>query len=45
MTTYTVLEYMRRENIKNLFFSSTSAIYGDKKELLTEVTGDLHPIS
>ena len=23
MTTYTVLEYMRRENIKNLFFSST----------------------
>ncbi len=45
MTTYSVLELMRRNGIKNLFFSSTSAIYGDKKELLTEVTGDLRPIS
>ena len=45
MTTYSVLELMRRNNIKKLFFSSTSAIYGDKKELLTEVTGNLQPIS
>ncbi len=45
MTTYTVLEYMRRKNIKNLFFASTSAIYGDKQELLSEIVGDLRPIS
>lgn len=45
MTTYSVLELMRRNNIKNLFFSSTSAIYGDKQELLTETAGDLKPIS
>lgn len=45
MTTYSVLEYMRRKNIKNLFFASTSAIYGDKQELLTENAGDLRPIS
>lgn len=45
MTTYSVLELMRRKNIKNLFFSSTSAIYGEKEEILTEVLGDLKPIS
>lgn len=45
MTTYSVLELMRRKNIKNLFFSSTSAIYGEKEEVLTEVAGDLKPIS
>lgn len=45
MTTYSVLEYMRRTGIKKLFFASTSAIYGEKTELLTEDAGDLHPIS
>lgn len=45
MTTYSVLELMRRNNIKNLFFSSTSAIYGDKQMLLTENLGDVKPIS
>lgn len=45
MTTYSVLELMRRKNIKKLFFSSTSAVYGDKKILLSETTGDLKPIS
>ena len=45
MTTYSVLELMRRKSIKKLFFSSTSAIYGDKKELLTETAGNLQPIS
>lgn len=45
MTTYSVLELMRRNDIKNLFFSSTSAIYGDKQMLLTEDLGDLKPIS
>lgn len=45
MTTYSVLELIRRKNIKKLFFSSTSAIYGDKKESLNEKSGDLKPIS
>lgn len=45
MTTRSVLELMRRGDIKNLFFASTSAIYGEKQELLTEDTGDLKPIS
>ena len=45
MTTYSVLEYMRRTGIKKLFFASTSAIYGEKTELLAEDAGDLHPIS
>lgn len=46
MTTYSVLELMRRKNIKNLFFSSTSAIYGDIKDnLITENLGGLFPIS
>lgn len=44
-TTYSVLELMRRNNIKKLFFSSTSAVYGDKKDLLREDIGDLRPIS
>ena len=45
MTTYSTLELIRRNGIKNLFFASTSAIYGDKQELLTEALGDLSPIS
>ena len=45
MTTYSTLELMRRNGIKKLFFASTSAIYGDKQELLTETLGDLRPIS
>lgn len=46
MTTRGVLELMRRNNIKNLFFSSTSAIYGDEHDkLLTENLGGLQPIS
>lgn len=46
MTTRGVLELMRKNNIKNLFFSSTSAIYGDERDkLLTENSGGLLPIS
>lgn len=45
MTTRSVLELMRRNGCKNLFFSSTSAVYGEKTELLTETAGDLKPIS
>ena len=44
-TTFSILKSMREYNVKELFFASTSAIYGDKKELLKEDTGDLRPIS
>lgn len=45
MTTISVLELMKQNNIKNLFFASTSAIYGEKEELLKEDIGGLFPIS
>jgi UDP-glucose 4-epimerase len=46
MTTRGVLELMRRKGIKNLFFSSTSAIYGNEMDkMLTEDLGGLLPIS
>lgn len=45
-TTRSVLELMRQNNIKNLFFASTSAIYGDVEgERATEDLGGLKPIS
>lgn len=45
-TTYSVLEGMRRNGIKKLFFASTSAVYGDKEgKNVSEDTGDLRPIS
>lgn len=44
-TTYSVLELMKQNNIKGLFFASTSAIYGTKNSLLKEDIGDLKPIS
>lgn len=45
MTTRTLLEAMRRYNISNIFFASTSAVYGEKYEALNETTGDLRPVS
>lgn len=46
MTTYSVLEAMRVTNVKELFFASTSAVYGDKPDFkLCEGTGELMPIS
>lgn len=46
LTTRTILESMRRHNVSNLFFASTSAVYGEKvDEVLTETTGDLRPVS
>lgn len=44
-TTRSVLESMRKNEIENLFFSSTSAVYGDIKGKLDEMTGGLKPIS
>ena len=45
-TTYNVLYCMRKCGVKRLFFASTSAVYGDKRDvLLDENTPDLSPIS
>lgn len=45
-TTRSVLELMRQNEIKDLFFASTSAIYGDVHgEKATEDLGGLQPIS
>lgn len=46
VTTFHVLHCMRKYNVKKLFFSSTSAVYGDKRGvLLDENTPRLEPIS
>lgn len=45
LTTRSVLESMRVNSIPNMFFSSTSAVYGDIKGKLNEMTGGLQPIS
>lgn len=45
-TTYQLLECMRIYEVKNIFFASTSAVYGDKAGIcLKEDTPDLRPIS
>ena len=46
LTTYNLVECMRLYNVKKLFFSSTSAVYGEKlKGALSEDSGPLEPIS
>lgn len=45
-TTYQILQCMREFGVKKLFFSSTSAVYGDKRDvLLDENTPNLAPVS
>lgn len=45
-TTFEVLSCMREFGVRKLFFASTSAVYGDKKDvLLDENTPNLAPIS
>ena len=45
-TTYHILKNMRRCGVKRLFFASSSAIYGEKTDvILTEETGPLMPVS
>ena len=45
-TTLTLLECMAVNGVKNLFFSSTSSVYGNHSdEFLHETTGGLKPIS
>lgn len=46
LTTRTLLEGMRKANVKNLFFASTSAVYGEMPDIeLKETTGGLMPVS
>ena len=45
MTTFATLECMKINEVKNITFSSSSAIYGDHARLLNEDTGPLLPIS
>lgn len=45
-TTFIILECMRKCGIKQLFFASTSAVYGDKRDIeLTEDASNFEPIS
>lgn len=45
-TTYSLLEGMRKNQIKKMFFASTSAVYGNKQgQILDEHTPDLRPVS
>lgn len=46
LTTRTILEGMRKADVKNIFFASTSAVYGEMPDVaLTETTGGLQPVS
>lgn len=45
MTTFNVLNCMKKHQVKKLFFASTSAIYGDTTSLLYENYGPLRPVS
>lgn len=44
-TTFNVLQCMREFGVKKLFFASTSAIYGETYDQLTEDYGPLCPVS
>lgn len=44
-TTFNVLQCMREYNVKKMFFASTSAIYGETYDRLTENYGPLQPVS
>lgn len=45
-TTFCVLSLMRKYDVKKIFFASTSAVYGDKRDMvLDENTPNLAPIS
>lgn len=46
LTTKALLEGMRKARVRQLFFASTSAVYGEMPEVkLTEITGNLRPVS
>lgn len=45
LTTKVLLDVMKKNKVKNLFFASTSAVYGEKSGKLNEITPDLRPVS
>jgi UDP-glucose 4-epimerase len=45
MTTYMLLDMMKKYNVKKIVFASTSAIYGDTADVLHENYGPLKPVS
>lgn len=45
MTTYVILEMMKKYEVKKIVFASTSAIYGDTSDILHENYGPLKPVS
>ena len=44
-STYSVIEIARSLGVKNIAFASTSAVYGERNDILTEDSGPLLPIS
>jgi UDP-glucose 4-epimerase len=44
-TTYAILEAAKSAGVKKVAFASTSAVYGERDDLLTEDSGPLLPIS
>lgn len=44
-TTFAILELMRAYGVKKLFFASTSAIFGETYDVLSENYGPLRPVS
>lgn len=46
LTTHTILEAMRKYEVQNIFFASTSAVYGEMLDVkLKETTGGIMPVS
>jgi len=45
LTTYNILKLMKKHNVKNIIFPSSSAIYGDLGKIICENSGPLFPIS
>lgn len=45
MTTYMLLDMMKKYDVKKIVFASTSAIYGDTTDVLHENYGPLKPVS
>ena len=44
-TTFQILQLMKEFSVKNFFFASTSAIYGETYDMLNEDYGPLRPVS
>ncbi len=45
LTTFNVLTCMKKHNVKEILFASSSAVYGELNEPLSESSGPLFPIS